>query len=84
MIPQTPTPENDTTFCGRSIDSAAQILAMSTGNPKIGLDRIGSYTDENFIGNIERKIAKRLNLGGVDLGHLTVGTYPKTGFWNRF
>jgi hypothetical protein len=33
--------------------------------------------------SIEWKIPKRLNLGGLNLGYLTVGTYPKASFWLR-
>jgi hypothetical protein len=31
---------------------AAQLLALRSGNSNLGLDRIGSHTEENYIGNI--------------------------------
>lgn len=83
---------------------SGQIVGLHLDDPDLGIDRIGSHTEENFIGNvrtichgdhrwctvlhqlarfevarsllttlgIERKIAKRVNLGGISLGRTDV------------
>jgi hypothetical protein len=79
---------------------SGQLTGFLLNDPELGIDRIGSHTEENFIGHIrsiahgdhrfgnvkhqvarfelarakmcelgiERKVAKRVNLGGISLG----------------
>jgi hypothetical protein len=90
---------------------SAQLAALSSQCKHLGLDRIGSHTEENYIGNIrrichgdnragtvkhqvarfelarhllthfsiERQVAKRVNLGGVDLDDVPASEFCYDG-----